>query len=101
LTTITDKTPQQVLISVIDNGCGIPDEIRNKIFDPFFTTKEVGKGTGLGLSVTYGIIQEHGGSIDVESPVESKETGKSHQGAAFHIRLPVNNNPQPSTAEEA
>jgi PAS domain S-box-containing protein len=98
---ITDKTPQQVLISVIDNGCGIPDEIRNKIFDPFFTTKEVGKGTGLGLSVTYGIIQEHGGSIGVESPVESKETGKSHQGAAFHIRLPVNNNSQPSNAEEA
>jgi PAS domain S-box-containing protein len=100
LTITTGKTTQQVLVSVIDNGCGIADEIRNKIFDPFFTTKEVGKGTGLGLSVTYGIIQEHGGSITVESPVESKETGKSLQGAAFHIRLPIDNNALPDTTEE-
>lgn len=85
----TGKSENEVLVSVIDNGCGIAAEIKNRIFDPFFTTKEVGKGTGLGLSVTYGIIQEHGGHIDVESPVIEKETGKSQRGTAFHIRLPM------------
>ncbi len=99
LTVITDKTPAHVLVSVIDNGCGIADKIRSRIFDPFFTTKEVGKGTGLGLSVTYGIIQEHGGSISVESPVEDGQTGKTIQGAAFHIRLPVHDN-TPNVNEE-
>ena len=99
MTVITDKTPAHVLVSVIDNGCGIADKIRSRIFDPFFTTKEVGKGTGLGLSVTYGIIQEHGGSISVESPVEDGQTGKTIQGAAFHIRLPVHDN-TPNVNEE-
>lgn len=101
LTIITDKTADQVKVSVMDNGCGIPEEIKNKIFDPFFTTKEVGKGTGLGLSVTYGIIQEHGGSISVESPVTPRGTENSFQGAAFHIRLPVNTTNPNSPGEEA
>ncbi len=100
LTITTDKTAEHVKVSVMDSGCGIPDEIKNKIFDPFFTTKEVGKGTGLGLSVTYGIIQEHGGSISVESPVELKETDTYLRGAAFHIRLPINDNTQPEPSEE-
>ena len=70
-----------VIILFRDTGCGIKQEHMERIFDPFFTTKPVGKGTGLGLSVSYGIIEQHGGSIDVES-----EEGK---GSTFTITLPV------------
>ena len=70
-----------VEIRISDTGCGISKENLEKVFDPFFTTKEVGKGTGLGLAVTYGIIDGHNGSIDVES-----EVGK---GTMFVIRLPL------------
>ncbi|MEW6229838.1 MAG: ATP-binding protein, partial [Bacillota bacterium] len=69
-----------VEIVVKDTGCGIPPENIPKIFDPFFTTKEVGKGTGLGLAVSFGIVEKHGGAIDVES-----EVGK---GTTFTITLP-------------
>lgn len=85
----TGKTIKDVLVSVQDSGSGIPDNIKNKIFDPFFTTKDVGKGTGLGLSVTYGIVQEHCGSIEVESPVINPKTHKQLPGTAFHIRFPA------------
>ncbi len=85
----TDRIGEEVLITVADRGTGIDDAIKNKVFDPFFTTKAVGRGTGLGLSVTYGIIKDHGGSIAVDSPVEDLRTGERHQGAAFHIRLPI------------
>lgn len=54
-------------LSVCDNGCGIPDDIRDKIFDPFFTTKDIGKGTGLGLSTSYSIMKRHHGRIEIES----------------------------------
>ena len=66
--------------AVRDTGPGIPSEIKEKLFEPFFTTKPAGKGTGLGLSVSYGVIEDHGGSIKVES-----ELG---EGATFVIVLP-------------
>jgi two-component system NtrC family sensor kinase len=68
-------------VSFTDTGSGIPEENLSKIFDPFFTTKEIGKGTGLGLAVTYGIVQAHGGHIDVES-----FAGK---GTTFRIQFPL------------
>jgi PAS domain S-box-containing protein len=70
-----------VRITVSDTGHGIPKDAQSRIFDPFFTTKEAGKGTGLGLTVVHGIIQEHGGTIAVESEVE--------RGTTFTITLPL------------
>jgi len=67
---------------VADNGPGISDDVKNKLFDPFFTTKSTGVGTGLGLSITYGIVQEHGGTISLEE-------GETNSGATFVVRLPV------------
>lgn len=75
------KPGPYVLVCFEDSGTGIDKGTREKIFDPFFTTKEVGQGTGLGLSLVYGIIQQHGGFIDVRS--------ESGQGAAFNIYLPL------------
>jgi len=68
-------------VSFTDTGSGIPEKDVTKIFDPFFTTKEIGKGTGLGLAVTYGIVQAHGGHIEVESA--------AGQGTTFRIQLPL------------
>ena len=80
---------EEVEIIIRDNGTGIPDDIKSRVFDPFFTTKSVGKGTGLGLSVSYGIIQDHGGTITIESPVRDSKTGKIANGTAMHVFLPV------------
>jgi len=67
-------------LSVTDNGCGIPESIRDQLFEPFFTTKDVGEGTGLGLSTVYGVVQSHQGAIQIDS--------KQHEGATFRIYLP-------------
>jgi len=77
----TAKRDNKIVVSVQDNGCGMPPEILEKLFMPFFTTKEVGKGTGLGLSVSYGIVHNMGGEIEVESVV-----GK---GSTLRLVLPV------------
>jgi signal transduction histidine kinase len=63
----TARSGDKVILTVKDNGNGIPESIRNKIFQPFFTTKPTGEGTGLGLSLSYDIIKAHGGEISVES----------------------------------
>ena len=70
-----------VEIEIVDTGAGIPREHIHRIFDPFFTTKASGRGTGLGLSVSYGIIKEHAGKIDVRS-----SPGK---GTSFHVEFPA------------
>jgi signal transduction histidine kinase len=70
-----------VEIEVTDTGAGIPAEHLHRIFDPFFTTKATGRGTGLGLSVSYGIIKEHAGKVDVRST-----PGK---GTSFRLEFPV------------
>ncbi len=83
-----DKT---ISIEFEDNGPGITKENMKKIFDPFFTTKDVGKGTGLGLSMAYGIINEHGGTIEAESVAGN--------GAIFRVELPVITGPDSDITE--
>jgi two-component system, NtrC family, sensor kinase len=78
---MTDTMNSKVEILVQDTGIGISRDNIIKIYDPFFTTKAPGKGTGLGLSVTYGIVQEHGGTISVES--------KPGVGTSFRLELPL------------
>jgi two-component system NtrC family sensor kinase len=78
----TKKMGDKVLISVKDNGPGIPRKILDKIFQPFFTTKPTGQGTGLGLSLAYDCVKAHGGEIKVET--------KEGDGSEFIIQLPIN-----------
>ena len=85
ITIQTEKLAEQnaVEIQILDNGTGIPDEMKSRIFDHLFTTKGVGKGTGLGLAIARQIvIESHGGSLDVRSKVG--------QGSEFCLRLPIN-----------
>lgn len=80
----------EVIVSIRDTGCGMSPEVQKQLFNPFFTTKDVGSGTGLGLSISHGIIEEHGGRIQVQS-VEGK-------GSRFIVRLPVQGQPSAATA---
>jgi len=80
------REKESVSVSFADTGVGIPQENLSKLFEPFFSTKKKGKGVGLGLSVAYGIIQEHGGSIQVQS-----EEGR---GTTFTVELPLKTNPK-------
>ena len=70
-----------VEVTVADTGCGIPETARHKIFEPFFTTKETGRGMGLGLAITYGIVKDYGGNIEVDST--------PGQGSVFRLTFPV------------
>jgi signal transduction histidine kinase len=89
LQTRLQEGSRPVVIEVKDTGHGVSEKNQVRIFDPFFTTKPVGRGTGLGLSVSYGIIHEHGGTIEVESPVQDPRQGVL-QGTLFRITLPLN-----------
>jgi two-component system, NtrC family, sensor kinase len=77
----TKRIGDKVVISVSDNGNGIPAVIRDKIFQPFFTTKPTGQGTGLGLSLSYDIVKSQGGKLDVET--------KEGEGTTFSVTIPV------------
>ena len=71
----------QVRVDVIDQGCGIPAEIQGRVFEPFFTTKQPGEGTGLGLPLVYNIVQDHGGTVTLESI--------DGQGTCVRVYLPL------------
>jgi two-component system, NtrC family, sensor kinase len=81
LTIVTRASGDVASVEVADTGSGIPADQLSRIYDPFFTTKDLGKGTGLGLSITYGIVQEHGGSIACNSA--------PGQGTRFALTLPL------------
>lgn len=89
LTVTTATSGSEALVEVADTGIGIPSEHLARIYDPFFTTKADGRGTGLGLSVTYGIVQEHGGTLTCDSDPQ--------QGTRFRLVLPL---AEPSPAAE-
>ncbi|HSV33810.1 MAG TPA: ATP-binding protein, partial [Pyrinomonadaceae bacterium] len=77
----TGVAGEMIVVTISDTGKGIAAENLKKIFDPFFTTKPIGEGTGLGLSISYGIIESHGGTIEVEST--------PGQGTTFTTMIPM------------
>ena len=80
------------MVEVADDGPGIPTELQGKVFEPFFTTKEVGYGTGLGLDISYQIVEQHNGTLEVDS-----RPGLTR----FIVRLPVGATPAPVDAAPA
>ena len=76
----TLRAGESQVLDMIDNGPGVPAEVRGRVFEPFFTTKEVGAGTGLGLSISHGIAVAHGGSLEIRD---------SASGACFRLTLPA------------
>ena len=84
------KSGAYALLSVQDNGCGIPEHQIKQLFEPFFTTKEEGKGTGLGLAMVFGAIKTHKGYIEVES--------RKGKGSSFHVYLPLQESTELSPA---
>jgi len=83
ITLSTQLKGDQVIVTVRDNGTGMPEEVRSQIFNPFFTTKPIGQGTGMGLSISYQIVTErHGGSLQVAST--------PNEGTTFTIQIPLN-----------
>jgi signal transduction histidine kinase len=87
------RRANDVEITVADDGPGIPPDVIGKIFDPFFTTKDVGEGSGLGLSIVHGIVDRHGGRIEVESRVG--------EGTTFRILLPAGSGPPSAAAAQS
>jgi len=81
ITISTDRVDAMLAIAISDTGGGIPPAIRDRVFEPFFTTKPVGAGTGLGLSISYGIVQRHGGLLEIRS-----EEGR---GTEVVIKIPI------------
>jgi len=81
ITSRYDRSTQRLLVTVADNGPGIPEAVRARVFEPYFTTKPLGEGTGVGLAVSQGIVEAHGGSLTVET--------SQGRGAEFLITLPV------------
>ncbi len=80
---------KEVELIIADTGPGVPKELQGKIFDPFFTTKEVGKGTGLGLTLSYAIVSDHGGEMEMHSPPDDPILLKAGMETSFHVFLPV------------
>mgnify|MGYP000473515627 CR=1 FL=1 len=80
-----------VVVEVTDNGIGMSQEVQDKLFEPFFTTKKIGKGTGLGVSISYGIIKDYSGSIEIDSlPAEKVQSVKAagREGLWLEINCP-------------
>ena len=93
ITIRTGRRGEEVFVAIADTGAGIPPEVQRRLFEPFFTTKPVGKGTGLGLSLAWGVVQKHGGRIEVDST--------PGQGSTFTVWLPVKPAGALATAGEA
>jgi two-component system NtrC family sensor kinase len=89
----TQRKGQSVVVSVADNGHGIPHEVRHLVFDPFFTTKEFGKGAGLGLSMAQSMIEAHGGNLEFTSDLGL--------GTTFTLTLPLAESPESSADPES
>jgi two-component system NtrC family sensor kinase len=88
----TETIDDHIHIQVADNGPGISDKVKETLFDPFVTTKEVGKGTGMGLAISYNIISDHQGRIDVDS---------SPAGTTFTIVIPIEQKKKPQEEKSA